>query len=232
MCKARGLRRFVILVAVVCACGNFLHSSRAAPVYLVNFEAVFDSGFGGLPTTSIKGTYMFELSPATIQNNGCTAMYPMQGARVDLNDALFGTPYGELRVDNNIRLAGPNRYRDSYHAIAPLGGAYAGNFSLIGAGLEFNQIGASPSALNTLDLPTSVEGLAGFGPQDDRHAWLAFQNLNLGQPFTTSAAIQAFSIIQIPEPTPILLCLLGSVLFGRRPRWKLPRPFIEPSLLR
>lgn len=74
-----------------------------AASYLVRFQANFDSGFGGLPATAIKGSYVLESQPPTsVVNDGATANYAVSSATVELNGLAFATTPGYIRVDNNL----------------------------------------------------------------------------------------------------------------------------------
>jgi hypothetical protein len=186
------------------------YGAWAGQLFQVNFQATFDSGFGGLPAVPINGSYTFELRPPT-QNDGISANYAMQSATFTLNGLKFDSAseaFKYLRVDNNIGLSG-GAFRDAYYSFASLDGAFSTGFLIQGAGLSFEQVGASPSAFGNIGLPTSVGDLAGFGASDARNAVLVFRNLALGYSFATYAPVTALSIIPIPEPSFGSLAMTG-----------------------
>jgi hypothetical protein len=182
----------------------------AGPVFLVQFQARFDSGFGGLPTVQLSGSYTFEVRPpASIVNDGTTAIYPMQSVSFTLDGTDFAATPFEIRVDNNIDLGVGGLFRDAYYPFAVLTGVYATNFAIDGAGLQFEQVGAVPAAFHNVYLPTSAADLAGFGFSDNRFAVLTFTNLALGGAFATVAPVENLSFTAIPEPRALLMCGLG-----------------------
>ncbi|MBZ5611933.1 MAG: hypothetical protein LAP38_27035 [Acidobacteriia bacterium] len=182
----------------------------ADPLFLVNFQAKFNGGFG-FPGVSMAGSYEFELQPPiAIVNNGTTALYAMQSASIDLNGGAVSTTPSQIRVDNDLILNTPGFLRDGYFATALLSGTFMGDFALQGAGLDFEQGSAAPAAFNSLDLPTSVADLSGFGPSDLRSAFLVFEDLQQGGLFAINGDLEDLAISEVPEPPmAIPLCALG-----------------------
>jgi hypothetical protein len=211
--------RSIFLVLASCI---LLPDAMSSPVFMVNFQATFDGGFG-FPAVSMTGSYQFEVQPPiAVVNSGTTALYAMQSASIALNGVAFSTTPLQIRVDNNIPLSTPGVFRDAYVATAMVSGTFMSDFALQGAGLDFEQVGASPSAFNSLDLPTSVADLSGFGLSDLRSAFLTFENLQQGGLFGINGTMENLSIAEVPEPAATLLCALGLGLLiwrnGRRYR--------------
>lgn len=214
----------IFLVLASCI---LLPCAGGSPVFLVDFQATFNGGFG-FPGISMTGSYEFEVQPPiAVVNNGTTALYAMQSASIDLNGIAFSTTPFQMRVDNNIPLSAPGVFRDAYYATALVSGTFMNDFALQAAGLEFEQAGTSPSAFNSLDLPTSVADLSGFGPSDLRSADLVFENLQDGGLFAINGTLEDLSITQVPEPGAIPLCGLGLGLLIRSQRRKGKRSEID-----
>jgi hypothetical protein len=172
-----------------------------------------------MPLTQMDGSYVFEYPSPPTWRDDFTALHSLQSASFDLNGSLFQSQGGYLRVDNNLALDTHDRLRDSYAVVATLGGTFAEVLVLHAGGLEFDQVGPSPSALDGLELPTSAEDLAGFGVSDYRSATLTFENLQLGSWFTASAPIQDLMIVPVPEPAQLSLfglALITALVYGIR----------------
>ena len=187
-------------------------SLRGQGTYVVSFHASFDSGFGGLPSVEMIGTYTFEpLPPDYLGNGNHSAFYgsSMRSGTFALNGSSFqGTVVASLRVDDDLRLTS-GRLRDAYYADYFLSGTYATNFELVAAGLGFEQVGSAPTAFTSLALPTSLADLSGFTSSDYRNATLTFRNLSTGVTYTSEAPLHGLQITLIPEPSAWALACFG-----------------------
>jgi len=74
---------------------------RAAPLYVAKFEAVLDSGFGGLPPTLLQVTYVFEDEPPVFSAPH-EAYYGFRSITVRLNGVEFPALPLEIGVQDNL----------------------------------------------------------------------------------------------------------------------------------
>jgi hypothetical protein len=200
----------------------FTQLSRGANSYFVNYQAIFDSGFGSLPRVELFGNYTFEALPATYYGDNGTSAYfynHIQSASFVVNgSAVSGLPI-YMRVDNNIPY-GP-AFRDLYLGFISLNTAFEQNFVLTGAGLDFELVNAQPNAFTSLALPTSTADLAGFLNPENRQAVLTFQNLTDGIYYATYAPVEFVSITPVPEPSVVgIISVVGSGVMTWRRRQK------------
>lgn len=194
----------------------------AAPFYVAKFEAVLDSGFGGLPPTLLQVSYVFEDRPPYLVVPH-EAYYEFESISVRLNGVAYSATPLEIGVQNNLRDSGDIR-RDAYFVVGTVSGTYGENFELMSAGLEFVKYGSPPDALSDLSLPRSVADLGGFTVEselDYRVAFLAFENLATGGLFSSSAPLMSLSIERVAEPGTFWLLGLGLAGLGvSRRRYK------------
>lgn len=207
--------------ALVAACLLSAAPASASSLYLGQFSALLDSGFGGLPPTLLEVRYTFKDAPPT-RVVGRQAFYELRSINAWLNGVEYPAAPFELKVEDGLRYA-PGVRRDAYFVAGIVSGRYDSDFELLAAGLAFEKYGGRPQALDDLDLPTSSEDLVGFtieGAMDQRDAWLSFENLATGGLFSTHARLIDFSIVPVTEPANLAwlgLGLMWTVVARRRP---------------
>jgi hypothetical protein len=211
-------KRLLALVVTMCASGLLFSPScwGGSPLYRADFQATFTGDLGPDPVKVI-GSYLFALTPPDrIYNDGTSADYSILSMSVQVGNQHFSSTGGVLRIDNDINL-GEGGLRDSYSATGSLDGVYAGNYRLYMAGMEFDLINAAPSALNSLDLPTSAAQLNGF-PEGSGQRWVILGITDLSQNYKHVAGIpvEFLSITQIPEPGALSLAGLAIGLAAMR----------------
>jgi hypothetical protein len=175
----------------------------------------------------VIGSYLFALTPPVrVYNDGTSADYSILSMSVQVGNQHFSSTSAVLRIDNDINL-GDGRLRDSYYATGSLDGIYAGNYRLDVVGPTFDQWSAAPSALNSLDLPTSAAQLDGFpeGSSLEHIKWVSLGITDLSENFThvAGAPIEFFSITQVPEPGSLSLAGLAIGLAAMRRAYRRPQ---------
>lgn len=188
----------------------------AGALLQLEFRGTLDSGFGGLPSTSIHGRFRFEnTAPARIYNNGRSADFRIQSFDVWINGEIYSAliDTGYQRVDNDLDLGG-GQFRDSYSVSVEISGLPIDEFRLDGIGLEFEQSGPPvPAALDSLALPSSPAYFAGF--QGPRSLFLRFAHPDVPTGFASHGALALLEVsevadtVDLPEPG-----AMGLVLFG------------------
>jgi hypothetical protein len=192
---------------------GYPEQSRATPLYVAKFEAMLDSGLGGLPPTLLQVRYVFEERPPFLVV-AHEAYYEFKSFMVKLNGVKYSALPLEIGVQDDLPVSGGIR-RDAYFVVGTLPGTYEANFELSSAGLEFVKFGRPPEAFSDLSLPTSVAALSGFtvgSELDHRIAFLSFENRASGGVFSNSGPIRSLSIGRVVEPG--ALALLGIGLAG------------------
>jgi len=197
---------------------------RGEALYVANFQVTFDSGFGGLPATTMTGTYTFAVTPPTQTYLDISWYYDnaLRSGSFNLNGTVMTSDlsWAYLRVDNNISL-NPTTKRDGYYSIINLSNYWGGNFFIEAAGLSFEQSAFLPAALANVDLPTRTSDLSGFAPSEQT-AVLVFKNFDTGITYATYAPVSQLSIEAVPEPSAMGMILLGGAVLGCG-RWQMFR---------
>jgi len=206
---------------------GYTEPSGATSLFTAKFEAMLDSGFGGLPPTLLGVSYVFEDRPPFLVVPH-EAYYEFLSITVTLNGVEYSATPFDIGVQDNLPVSGGIR-RDAYFVVGTVSGTFEANFELSSAGLEFVKFGSPPEALSDLSLPTSVAALSGFTVEselDHRIAFLSFENLATGEVVSNSGPLTSFTIERVAEPG--ALALLGFGLAGlglaRRRRREEPEP--------
>src|ERR1051326_2518722 len=124
------MKNLGISVVILCLGCGLAVRAEAAPVFLAQFTATIAGGFGGLPTTTVTGAYLFEaLPPIFVSTDMTEAHYGMISYAATVGGMSFpATPLqvgGPLKVINNA--PAPPLFEDAYQVIATLSGTYLGS---------------------------------------------------------------------------------------------------------
>lgn len=193
---------------------------QAQQLFVCNYHVLFNDTANGVPVIDLTGAYTFEVTPPTVWIDTSASYYDsIRSGSFILNGLTLAGDLSNssLQVDNNLPVDGG--LRDTYFSMLSLSNITVGNVVLEATGLDFEQRGPSPSALNSLAIPTTTSDLTGF-LNSERLAFLVVYRIDLDSWYNTTAQVDSFSITPIPEPSSAALILLGALALYLPSLWR------------
>jgi hypothetical protein len=205
-------------------------TARATPIWL-EFSGTIVSSFGGLPApVDVSGSLVYD-PDSPDPRNANQVLYGVLLHHVDIDGLteLSGTAQLEVTNDLDVSFGLPGGlFLDRFSlVVGGLSALLTPNIEIFAVGFQFESTAPVNDDLVSLDAPTSLGDLAGFGSGDEQlfniRLFVSFDNLETGGAFSTGTNTFDVSFTPVPEPSTALLVAASITVLGLTRRAAIPQ---------